>query len=182
MALPYDLDIGALYDLHREPLLVFLVRRTTDPELALDLWAETFAQAVAGQRKFRGSSDEEAAGWLYGIAKRQLAYYYRRGYARQRALHRLDLERQPTPPLIEDELVRRAGLEQLRGELAAALATLNSETRAAIDLRVVHGLPFAEVALRLSISEQAARARVSRGLRSLSHLLDQQAIAEVAQA
>lgn len=182
MARSYTLDIAALYDRHREPLLLFLVRRTTDPELALDLWAETFAQAVAGQRKFRGATDEEAAGWLYGIANRQLAYYYRRGYARQRALGRLDLERKPTPPLMEDELVRRAGLDELRGELAAALATLSAQTREAIELRVVQELSFAEVAERLSISEPTARARVSRGLKSLSHLLDPQAVTEVAQS
>lgn len=180
MARNSTLDIAALYERQREPLLLFLVRRTTDPELALDLWAETFAQAVAGQRRYRGSTDEEAAGWLYGIANRQLAYYYRRGYARKRALARLDLERPPASEQFSDEIVRRAGLDELRGELAAALATLSPQTREAIELRVVQELPFADVAERLAISEQTARARVSRGLRSLSHLLDPNAITEVA--
>ncbi len=44
---------------------MFLARRTADPEVALDLWGETFAQAVAGRRRYRGTTDEEAAGWLY---------------------------------------------------------------------------------------------------------------------
>jgi DNA-directed RNA polymerase specialized sigma24 family protein len=40
------LDLSALYLDHRKPLLLFFVRRTGDAEAALDLWAETFAQAV----------------------------------------------------------------------------------------------------------------------------------------
>ena len=43
--------------------------------------AETFAHAAAGRGRFRGSTDEERAAWLYGIARRQLALYYRRGSA-----------------------------------------------------------------------------------------------------
>ena len=89
------MDVDALYQRHRDALLVFLVRRTADTEVALDLWAETFAQAVASHRRYRGKTDAEAAGWLYGIAKRQLALYYRRGHAEQRALNKLGLERPP---------------------------------------------------------------------------------------
>ena len=73
------MDVDALYAQHRDALLVFLVRRTADTEVALDLWAETFAQAVASSRRYRGKTEAEAAGWLYTIAKRQLALYYRRG-------------------------------------------------------------------------------------------------------
>jgi RNA polymerase sigma-70 factor (ECF subfamily) len=71
------MEVGALYARHRDALLVFLVRRTADTEVALDLWAETFAQAVANRRRYRGTTDAEAAGWLFGIARRQLAHYYR---------------------------------------------------------------------------------------------------------
>src|ERR671921_104258 len=46
-----ELDVGDLYARHREALLLFFVRRTDDVDVALDLWAETFAQAVAGRRR-----------------------------------------------------------------------------------------------------------------------------------
>ena len=72
-----EIDIEEPYR-HREPLLLFLARRTAYPEVALDLWAETFAQAAAGRRRFRGASEDEAAGWLYAIARRRLARYHRR--------------------------------------------------------------------------------------------------------
>lgn len=112
------LEIDALYARHREDLLVFLARRTADPQIALDLWAETFAQALAGGHRYRGSTDDEAAGWLYTIARRQLALYYRRGRTEQRALARLELEREPASPELLAEVAQRAGLGELRAELA----------------------------------------------------------------
>jgi RNA polymerase sigma factor (sigma-70 family) len=172
------LDISALYGAHGEALLLFLVRRTADTEVALDLWAETFAQALAGRHRFRGSSDGEAAAWLYAIARGQLSRYYRRGRAERRALDRLRLQRPHADELVEAELARRAGLEELRQELRAAIAQLSDDTRQAIELRVIAELPYPAVAQRLAISEQTARARVSRGLRALGDLLDLELVVE----
>ncbi|MTD44462.1 sigma-70 family RNA polymerase sigma factor [Conexibacter sp. W3-3-2] len=166
------LDVAALYARLADDLLVFLTRRTGDPEIALDLWAETFALAVEGRRRYRGRSDAEAAGWLYGIARRQLALYHRRGRIERRAGARLQLERPPASPAVLEELTRRAGLAALREDLGAALATLSPAVRDAVTLRVVEELPYPAVAARLGIAEPAARARVSRGLSALADLLD----------
>jgi RNA polymerase sigma-70 factor (ECF subfamily) len=165
------MDVDALYARHHDDLLLYLVRRTADPEVALDLWSETFAQAVAGRRKFRGGTEEEAAGWLYGIAKRQLARYFRRGYAEQRAMLKLGLERPPADEELLADIAHRAELDGLRVELAAALATLSESVREAVKLRVVEERPYNEIAQTLSISEQAARARVSRGLAALADVM-----------
>jgi RNA polymerase sigma-70 factor (ECF subfamily) len=178
----HEADVSALYWRHGEALLLFFVRRTTDVQLALDLWAETFAQAVVGRGRYRGRSDQEAAGWLYGIARRQLAMYYRHGRAERRALDRLRIERPPCDDPVEAEIARRAGLAELRRELAVALATLSDDTRRALELRVVDELPYAEVARRLKVSEPTARARVSRGLRALGEILDPITISEATRA
>jgi len=172
----HALDVDALYARLADDLLVFLTRRTADPQVALDLWAETFAQAVASRRRYRGRSDEEAAGWLYGIARRQLALYYRRGVIEQKAGAKLRLERPPAPPEVLDELARRAGLAELRVDLGTALASLSPAVREAVTLRVVDELPYPDVAARLGIAEPAARARVSRGLQTLADLLDRPTI------
>jgi len=177
MAGPNHLDLVALHRRHRDPLLGMFVRRTLDVETALDLWAETFAQAVASQSRFRGDQ-EDAAKWLYTIAHRQLAYYYRRGYARQRAMQRLHLERPPASEDLEAALLQRAEAERVRGELAVALAQLSSKARQAVELRVVEELSFAEVAERMAIKEPAARALVSRALRALATSLDPDVIVE----
>jgi RNA polymerase sigma factor (sigma-70 family) len=171
------MDVDALYAKHRDALLVFLVRRTADTEVALDLWAETFAQAVASRRRYRGTTEAEAAAWLYTIAKRQLGLYYRRGRAEQKAMHKLGLERPAATPELIEEIEARAGLETVRRELGEALATLSENVREAIRLRVVDELPYAEVARSLHISEQAARARVSRGLAALAEFLDPMEVA-----
>ena len=166
------LDIGALYTRHHDELLLYLVRRTADVEVALDLWSETFAQAVAGRRKFRGKTDAEAAAWLYSIARNQLARYLRRGYAERRAMQKLGLERPPTDDELVADIWQRAQLDALRIELIAALATLSEPVREAVKLRVVDERPYVEIATRLRISEQAARARVSRGLSALAEALE----------
>jgi DNA-directed RNA polymerase specialized sigma24 family protein len=62
-------DVAALYAEHSEGILMFLARRTGEPDVALDLWSETFARALQKQRSYRGATPEEAAGWLYSIAR-----------------------------------------------------------------------------------------------------------------
>jgi RNA polymerase sigma-70 factor (ECF subfamily) len=173
------LDMARLYGCHAEPLLLFIARRTADPQIALDLWAEVFAQATSSAGRFRGADDEEAAAWLYGIARRQLALYYRRGFAEQRALSRLKLERPPADPGVLAEIERRAGLGVLRANLAAALAQLSPAVRSAVQMRIVDELSYPDVARRLAITEQAARARVSRGLAALAELVDASTTHEV---
>lgn len=58
MALDSD-DISRLYEAHAGDLLRFFARRTLQPEVAVDLMAETFAQAFIDRARFRGSED----GW-----------------------------------------------------------------------------------------------------------------------
>ena len=166
------LDLHSLYVGQRDLLLGYLVRRTADPELALELLAETFAQAVASERRFRGRSEDDAVAWLYGIGKKQLALYYRRGRCERRALKRLGIEPEPPSPEVLAEVARRAELQELREELAAAMATLSPATREAVRLRVVDELPYRDLAQALGITETAARVRVSRGLSALAGLLD----------
>lgn len=160
------------YEHHAEPLLVFFTRRVFQPDVAFDLTAETFAQAFASRHRFRGRLDAEAAGWLYAIARHQLAAYLRRGKIERRALEALGIE---VPTLSEDEyerVERLVGLPDLRAGVADGLARISTDHREALELRIVHELPYPQVARRLGVSEQTARARVSRGLRALAKAVD----------
>jgi len=163
---------GTAYRTHSRSILIFLARRTYDPEIALDLTAETFAQALECRRRFRGHTDEEVAAWLFGIARHVLARYLRRGTAERRALTRLGVE---VPSIEPDDLARiveLSGLQELRGAVARELGALSEEHREALRLRIVEQLSYDEVARRLAITETAARARVSRGLRAIGRALD----------
>jgi RNA polymerase sigma factor (sigma-70 family) len=163
---------AALYDREARTVLVFIARRTLDPELALDLTAETFAQAFRGRRAFRGGTEMEERAWLFTIARRQISRYHRRGTVERRALEALGAQ---VPEAHEDdlrEIEEAAGLDGLRAALGDELARLSHDQRAALQLRVVEERSYPEVADALGVSEQTARARVSRGLRALARALE----------
>lgn len=178
----YLLDMGAkkkieqdvltrLFLDHGDGLLAFFVRRTFDGQVALDLVSETFAQAIASRAKFRGTTDEEAVGWLYAIGRHQLIAYQRKGKIQMRAMRRLGVPRQEIDDAELEAIEEAAGLDTLQTAINYGMAQLSAEHRHALQLRVVDELPYQQVAERLGISEQTARARVSRALRRLESLL-----------
>ena len=163
---------ASLYASNAEPVLAFFARRTFDVEVARDLTAETFALALEGLRTFRGSSEDEAASWLFGIARHQLSRYVRKGVAEQGAVRRLGIQVPAISSDDSDRIVELAGLEELRWQVAGAFSELETGQQDALRLRIIDERPYTEVASELGISEQTARARVSRGLRRLADLLD----------
>ncbi len=165
-------DFDELYRAEGEAMLMFFTRRTLDPEVALDLTAETFAQAYIGWRRLRGDSREERQAWLYTIARRVLARYLRKGRVERTGLQRLGIQ---VPIAHEDDLAlieERAGLGEMRAALSVELERLSAEQQRALQLRIVEERSYQEVARELGISEMAARARVSRGLRALGQALE----------
>jgi RNA polymerase sigma-70 factor, ECF subfamily len=158
---------GGFYDAHFAGLLRYFTRRTCDPEAGLDLTAETFAQAFLSRRRFRGTTDAEAAAWLYRIAKRQLARYFKDGRSEREASERLGLDRPELDRETARQIEQLAELDELRVTLRAEVSELSLAHRDALRLRILEDLPYPEVARRLAISEAAARARVSRALRAL---------------
>jgi RNA polymerase sigma-70 factor (ECF subfamily) len=155
------------YRAHAESVLLFLTRRTLDPHLALDLTSETFAEAFAQRRRFRGTTEEEAGGWLFRIARNELFQYARRGKVERKATERLGLT---IPRFSEDDLERvehLASLGSLREAARALFVDLPDAQREAVHLRVIEELPYPDIAQRLGVTETTARARVSRGLRQL---------------
>jgi RNA polymerase sigma-70 factor (ECF subfamily) len=166
-----EADFSRFYREHVDGVLIFFTRRCFDAQVALDLTAETFAQAFASRRGFRGAADAEAAAWLFAIARRQLAHYFERGSVSRRLSGRLA---GGVPVASEAELERideLASLHEVRALLREQLQLLEAGQREALWLRVVEERPYAAVAQQLGISEQAARTRVSRALRALSEPL-----------
>ena len=172
MALSAD-ELAELYDRHAEAILAFLVRRTWDPEVAVDILAETFAVALEGRHRFRGRG-REAAGkaWLYGIARHELADHFRRDGAQRRALARLGIERRPLTDVEYERIEELAGSCELRDRVAEELDALPVDQREAVRLRVVEEQGYQALARTLDISQDTARARVSRGLQALRAAID----------
>lgn len=170
------------YDAHALSLLRFFTRRTLEPETALDLTAETFAQAYISRHRFRGDSDSAAAAWLYKIAARQLSHLWRRGRLEKKALQKLAIELAPLDPVQEAQINTLSETEDMRELVRLEMRRLAAGQQEALLLRVVQELPYEEVARRLNITEEAARARVSRGLRSLRMRLQAHSLASSGKA
>jgi RNA polymerase sigma factor (sigma-70 family) len=161
---------GAFYDRFEAGLLTFFWRATRRADVAADLTAEVFAQALASAGSFDPALGS-ARGWLYGIARHQLADTWERGRVEDRARRRLGVE----PLALTDQMLER--IEELadRGGPGAVelLASLPDDQRRAVHGRVVEERDYRELAKTLECSESVVRQRVSRGLRSLRARLEQ---------
>ena len=143
-----------------------------DPEVAMDLTAETFARALAGVRRFRARRADGSAGpWLFGIARNVVHEYRREGRAAQRACERLGIERWSYDVDALERVDERLDLARISPALRTALATLAPGQRSAVELRVVEERSYGEVAQRLGCTPLAARIRVSRAMRVLNSQL-----------
>ncbi len=148
-------------------VLCFFVTRTSERQRAVDLTAETFAKAFAHRREFRGASDEQAAAWLWRIARNELAQHWRSRSAELAAVERLGLER---VTLSDGEVLdgeRLIAAEELREQTRRALEVLPDDQREVVRLRFVDDLSYDEIAQQLGVSNDAVRTRTSRALRAL---------------
>ena len=161
----------ALYDRHARELLGFFARRTHDPQLSLDLLSETFLAAFEHRAQCRAGDERAAAAWLYRIAANRLTGQHRRGAAERRAAARLAGSLRALSAG-EVSAIERLAAAAEPGALTVALERLSREQRDAVRVRVLDERSYAEASRELGISEQAVRARVSRGLRALRRAVD----------
>jgi RNA polymerase sigma-70 factor (ECF subfamily) len=163
-----------LYDRWADRLLAYLYRRVFDAEVAADLLAETFAVAYERRARFRDVGKPGGA-WLYGIAAKELSHWFRSQQVERRAVRRLGIE----VPQLDDESIARiealADAATHRDALTEALEQMTGGERAAVELRVVGELAYAEIAARLDCTENTARQRVHRGLARLNNLMQMEA-------
>ena len=169
--MPLDNDaISRLYEAHAGAMLGFFMRRTYEPEAAVDLVAETFAAAFEDRRRFRGSGEQEALAWLYAIARHRAADFHRHGRVERGALQRLGFQRRALTDYEYERVEELADLEPLRHRLATGLDGLAEQQRDAVRLRVLQERTYPDVARMLGVSEQTARTRVSRALRAMREM------------
>ena len=161
---------GEFFDRHWAGVVRWHLARTGSPHTAMELAAETFAQALAGVHRFDPARGSGAA-WLYGIAAHQYHRYLRDGEVDRRHRIRLWVASPIVTPDDVERIVEIADAAAWSPRLDAALAELTDGVRAAVELRIGHDLPYAEVAARLGCSELGARLRVRRGLRKLAIVL-----------
>lgn len=161
---------GAFYDRFEEEVLGFLWRATQRADVAADLTAEVFAAALSSAGLFRAELGC-ARGWLFGIARHELADAWQRGRVEDRARRRLGLERMA----LDDDALERIEELGAHGSSGALrlLEDLPDDQRVAVKGRVLQERSYDELAQSLRCSQSVVRQRVSRGLRSLRQRLEQ---------
>jgi RNA polymerase sigma factor (sigma-70 family) len=143
-----------LLDEHRVDVYRFLVA-AVGREAADDCFQETFLSALRAYPSLRDASN--LRGWLFTIATRKTLDHWR---AERRA------------PIPVERIPERAAPERADGdrEVWRAVGTLPPMQRAAVIHRYVLDLPYADVALALGCTEEAARANAYEGRRKLRRM------------
>ena len=169
-------DDGAFVVLYRRwapELHAWFARRTSDPDTAAELTAETFAEVLRSVHRFRGDHAGSGAAWLMGIAHNLLRGWYRDRRVASAARERLGVPVRSYETLDEDAISTRLDAGPLREDLLRALDALPGEQRKAVALRVLHERSYDEVAVALGCTAATARQRVFRGLRTMKDRLSE---------
>jgi RNA polymerase sigma-70 factor, ECF subfamily len=156
--------LNALLVAHYDRLYAICRRMTGNDPDALDATQDALMAIVAGLDRYDGRSSFRT--WAYRVATNACLDQLRRS------------RRRPTAPLDHDPGPARAhapGLDQAvtdRLVLDDALATLPPAFRAAVVLRDVIGLDYAEIAAVLDVAPGTVRSRIARGRAALADQLD----------
>jgi len=162
-----SLAFREFYDRYAAWVRSWFLRQTGSDSAALDLTAETFAQAWHASRRFRDMADGSGAPWLFGIARNLLRQYHKHNRIESAARERLGLPAAWADCEDYEAVDERLEAGSLAPALRLAIKALPREQRRALELRVVQQLEYEEVAGALGCSQNAARLRVSRALRAL---------------
>jgi RNA polymerase sigma-70 factor (ECF subfamily) len=142
------------------PALGVAQQMLSERGLAEDAVQETFLRIV--RRRERYLPSKPFSTWFYAILRNVCRDMLRRRARQQRIVRELahQVATQAEPPSFES-------LDAMN-----MLAGLPKDARAVVTLRIVHGLPFRDVAAALGISEEAAKKRAQRALRLLHKQLE----------
>ncbi|HAS09442.1 MAG TPA: hypothetical protein DCS55_02815 [Acidimicrobiaceae bacterium] len=179
MALITDLDDRTLVEQHRagdadafrriverhhRSLYANALRRLGDPVAAEDAVQDAFLRAFRNLERFDGDYHLDA--WLHRIVTNTC-----HDIGRRRGRDTRLFDRACTEVEVEAAPADEAMDAMPREQIAEALDALPESYREVLMLRFVDELPYAEVAEKAGISEQNARARVSRGRTMLKRML-----------
>jgi len=162
----------AIYDRHADAVFGYFRRRGVGHHTAVDLTAETFAEAWRCRHRFDDRSDGNAAPWLFGIARFALSHAARHRAVATAARERLAMMTGPATLDLETEAL----LDRLNGfdpNLLSGLEALSPESRHAVEARIIEGHPYESIAETLNCTPLAVRIRVSRALTALRNSFEQ---------
>jgi len=155
-----------IYDETNQPLFNFLCYQTGDRDAARDLLQDTYVTALGRLDSFRGTGT--LLGWLRAVALRKCLDWRRRAGLRLRKLAAFAREQSSFTETGAQETFPGLG-----DAFQEALDRLSPRQRAALLLRELEDLPFAEVAATLGCGEATARVHHHRACQNLREWLQQ---------
>jgi RNA polymerase sigma-70 factor (ECF subfamily) len=141
---------------HYDSVYRFIRRRVRTREDAEDLTQDVFLGVVEALRRSQLRETDSSLALLYTVARRRLIDRLRDSQRRQKFEAQLDLA--AVQPDYETSIA---------AALLASLNDLDPVTRRVIAMKLFEGRQFKEIAPALDVSEEACRARFSRGLAAL---------------
>src|SRR6201990_1234231 len=151
------------YDRYAAWVHSWLVRQTGSETAALDLTAETFAQAWHASRRFKDMAEGSGAPWLFGIARNLVRQYHKHNRIETAARERLGIPLAFAECEEYERVDERITAHAMGPALKLAMRALPRDQRRALELRVIEQLDYEEVAGRLGCSQKPPRLRGSRG-------------------
>lgn len=160
--------LSVLYRRHIEHVFRYIRRRVPTSEIAEDVTSETFLAVITGLRSFRGSSTFRT--WVFSIAQRRIADYWRRHYELPECAIELVLEFLgvlPTDPAPEPEAPTRSNVDAQR-----VLSQLTERDRRVLECRFFEGKSVRETAEALSLSEGNVKVIQHRAIRRAADIAE----------
>lgn len=157
-------DISLLYEHYHPAIFRFLFYRLGDRQGAEDLTMEVFLRMIRFLPGYRlqGGSFEA---WLFQIARNLAIDHFRSRQSRPHVqLSETIVAGDPAPDEAAEHLWNSENLRR-------ALATIGDDQRDVIILRIILGIPIAQVAQALHKSEDSIKALQRRGLLALREVL-----------
>ena len=145
---------------YKKTVYYLTYRMVRDHEDASDLSQETFLKAYQGLKKFKRQSSFHT--WLYRITVNLCINYLRKKQSRQ------FVELDEKTSIIEyPDILNQLELEELQGRVSDAVNLLPEKQRAAIILRIYHGLSHKEISDILGCSVGTVKANYFHAIRNL---------------
>jgi RNA polymerase sigma-70 factor (ECF subfamily) len=154
-----------IYDDTNQQLYNFLCYQTGDTDAACDLLQETYVTALRRLDTYRGQGT--LLSWLRAVGLRKCLDWRRRVSLRIRKLAAFARENTSLSTTGAEEAFPGLG-----DGFQAALDRLSPRQRAALLLRELEDLPFAEIAATLGCGEATARVHYHRACRNMRTLLE----------
>lgn len=144
-------EIEKLYYCYYDELYFYIIKIGVDKESAHDIIQNTFVQAIKSIEGFKGKSSIKT--WLFAIARNESYNYFRKNK------RNLNIEEIKESHSVEekdctDSMLAREILQNIKG--------LKSPLKEIMQLRLIHGMSFKEIGLRVGKSENYCRVNFFR--------------------